>query len=694
VADPKFLAAVLEDIAGSVFERMLLVRRVIGESRIHTPGVSGVANSLESVAVATETRTNWSNLSKIYRRLKSSASASPEIDFDSALNILGTAAKETLRLNQYLSLLPTREAPKALLTSIELSYPKQFTDISPTVLLLPDLTYYEFDLTTWLKNDVIFSKFTIPISTGDKVIRLSMSEMASPMQWPITMHEFGHAIADHEKLLEKVGLNKPKDVLESTIANHFGEFFADGVAAISCGPSMLLALIRFELLLIAQGRIPFSSGSHPSTRARADFVRQLIGNDVFKPFQRSITTFEGLSDYLISTVPGAAQGEKDFETLVFSDARNKAKVEIQGLGLSSFDKACVDRSERLADRIGRDVPPSAIRQVGKASIRPSLLSAIEDKDTKRFKDAIRCLSERPATPGEVFYSGHLIQEKELPAQVEAVLSQDPASIKWDEWIRPIKLFFEKNSLLLCALNAAEVHSQLESAARKQGESLSSATSPAGSSQKSPPEGAVLSDAAIAVRLVHAEEDKRLYVTPLIDAVTQLGPSSLDLRLGSDALVITNVNMLGLDPLQPEQETLDAIADYTREISITRDSPLILHPGEFALAASLEYVKIPKDLACRLEGRSSYGRGGLLIHATAGFVDPGYAGRITFELTNLGKAPVSLYPGTRIGQLCFFPVLDVIRPYLAKEDKKYVQALKTLASRFFQDLELKWLRKTN
>ena len=202
---------------------------------------------------------------------------------------------------------------------------------------------------------------------------------------------------------------------------------------------------------------------------------------------------------------------------------------------------------------------------------------------------------------------------------------------------------------------------------------------------------MLGDSKIALRLVQDDERERIYITPLIDPTVQIGPASMDIRLGPDALVFANVNFVCIDPLLPEDVSISQLAAYSRTYELTPRAPLILHPGEFALAASLEYVRLPSNIASRLEGRSSYGRAGLLVHAIAGFIDLGFRGRITLELTNLGKLPLSLLPGTRIGQLCFFPCDGTVLGYADKREQKYSGALMTLAGRFFQDREFSWYR---
>ena len=126
----------------------------------------------------------------------------------------------------------------------------------------------------------------------------------------------------------------------------------------------------------------------------------------------------------------------------------------------------------------------------------------------------------------------------------------------------------------------------------------------------------------------------------------LQPSSVDLHLDREFRVFHNHRYPHIDP-SVEQ------ADLTRLIEPEGDEPFILHPGEFVLGSTYEVVTLPDDIAGRLEGKSSLGRLGLLTHSTAGFIDPGFSGHVTLELSNVANLPIMLYPGMKIGQLCLF-----------------------------------------
>jgi dCTP deaminase len=150
---------------------------------------------------------------------------------------------------------------------------------------------------------------------------------------------------------------------------------------------------------------------------------------------------------------------------------------------------------------------------------------------------------------------------------------------------------------------------------------------------------VLSDGTIR-RLV---DEGRLAIEPWDDARVQ--PASVDLRLGDSFRVFHNHRVTAIDLRDPPR-------DLTEEVVVPEGDPFAVHPGEFVLGRTLETVRIPEDIVARIEGKSSLGRLGLIVHATAGFVDPGFRGSLTLEITNLTRVPIKLYAGLPIAQLSF------------------------------------------
>ena len=187
--------------------------------------------------------------------------------------------------------------------------------------------------------------------------------------------------------------------------------------------------------------------------------------------------------------------------------------------------------------------------------------------------------------------------------------------------------------------------------------------------------AVLSDRDIRA----AVQSGRVRIDPF-DA-TCLQPSSVDLHLDADFRVFRNNRYPYIDVRAPQP-------DLTEMVSVGEDEPFILHPNEFVLGQTLERVELPDDLVARLDGKSSLGRLGLLIHSTAGYVDPGWKGNLTLELSNVANLPIALYRGMKIGQISFFKMSSPVeRPYGSRElGSKYQGQSSPTESQFFRDYE--------
>ncbi len=203
---------------------------------------------------------------------------------------------------------------------------------------------------------------------------------------------------------------------------------------------------------------------------------------------------------------------------------------------------------------------------------------------------------------------------------------------------------------------------------------------------------ILNEAQILERLVDPDPERRIIITPLLKPEEQFGPTSVDLRLGTDFQVMRRTNLTHMDLMKDPEDLSRDVQRHMQHVKVKPTEPFILHPGEFALASTLEYVKVPLDLAARLEGRSTWGRLGLQIHATAGFVDPGFRGALTFELSNVSNIPLPLYPGVRISQICFFLSSTTNLPYGKKRFTKYSGKTTTASSAFFKDPEYVRIRE--
>jgi len=183
---------------------------------------------------------------------------------------------------------------------------------------------------------------------------------------------------------------------------------------------------------------------------------------------------------------------------------------------------------------------------------------------------------------------------------------------------------------------------------------------------------VLSDGTIR-RLV---DEGRIRIEPWDPELVQ--PASVDLRLGDSFRVFHNHRATAIDLRDPPP-------NLTEEVRVTGDEPFVIHPGEFALGRTQEWVELPDDIVARIEGKSSVGRLGLIVHATAGFCDPGWKGTLTLELANLTRVPIRLYHGLPIAQLSFMALdAPAERPYGHEELGSHYQGqVDATASRYGQ-----------
>ena len=187
---------------------------------------------------------------------------------------------------------------------------------------------------------------------------------------------------------------------------------------------------------------------------------------------------------------------------------------------------------------------------------------------------------------------------------------------------------------------------------------------------------ILSDRCIKERL----EARRIIVEPLAENAIQ--PASIDIRLDSEVLIFRNNRRTHIDVMHPAD-------DVVERVSIEDSKPFILHPGQFALGSTLETVTIPNDIVARIEGKSSLARYGLLIHSTAGFVDPGWSGKLTLEFSNVGILGITLRHGMKIGHISFTQLSTPTKnPYgTGKLGSKYQGQTGPVVSRYYMEYQL-------
>lgn len=170
--------------------------------------------------------------------------------------------------------------------------------------------------------------------------------------------------------------------------------------------------------------------------------------------------------------------------------------------------------------------------------------------------------------------------------------------------------------------------------------------------------------------------RHIIITPYDSSCVQ--PASYDVKLGRQVRIFRNITKAYLDISDDPHKFMELI-------KIKNGEPFILHPREFVLGTTIEKIIVPRDMIARLDGKSSLGRLGIIIHATAGYIDPGFRGYITLEMTNVSNIPIALYPGMRIGQLSFMRLESPAEiPYGKGRGSKYQDQKGPTASRIWKD----------
>jgi len=177
------------------------------------------------------------------------------------------------------------------------------------------------------------------------------------------------------------------------------------------------------------------------------------------------------------------------------------------------------------------------------------------------------------------------------------------------------------------------------------------------------------------------QEGKIKINPEPNWEIQLGPASVDFKLGDEFRVFNHALKSHIDPKKEE-----TFHNLTKSVRASQTQPFVLQPSQFILGVTLEEIEISNDVGARIEGRSSWGRLGIIIHSTAGYIDPGFKGRLTLEISNIGMLPILLYPGMRLCQIAFETLSSPAAvPYYKKKDVKYYNDKTPQESRIHKDL---------
>jgi dCTP deaminase len=531
------------------------------------------------------------------------------------------------------------------------------------------------------------------------------AERLTPLRWPLLLHELGHHILPADDDARRSGQDDTETVIGSALgpdasaqaSAEYREVLADRVAELHCGPAYAFALLRETILadVVPQARTgrpvedddtaakEESTTKHtqesPSIRARLTMLDAWTHIDAIVPDAWRPILVEGNDEANLG--PARAEAVR----------RMPARPDLEPR------KGVVEAIIRL---MRRDEPAGSVRVID-----DPIPSALAGQPKEVVERAFLAAADLVVRDSELLAAAWTIDSCRHPEEYWKDLSTSllrphetgrPSELDADAVKEAIAVLALEDTAYSRGLQSIGVHkwlvehddqirtdtSGLSTTPMATGPSLASLDGDVPERQSPPVPPLQPADAEVAaekspladtqlLRRLNRKDDRRLVVRPLVDP-SQVGGTTIDLRLGTEWEVLRTTRFQALDPSDPES-TVNALLDASVEqfrLTSGQTQGLVLHPGELILALTLEYLKIPFDLWGNVEGRSTWARLGLQVHASAGMIDAGFNGYLTLELQNTSRLPMVLTPGLRVAQVALFNVQDVARPYMTKRGAAY------------------------
>jgi dCTP deaminase len=584
----------------------------------------------------------------------------------------------------------------------------RFLEFKSTVVLdhLYSVYLYTSDKMT-AANELPFLK-RVPVFTLPKV------ERDNPLFWPLVMHELGHERAERDSsfapmLREEFDAKVSEPRARELVTPWAKEFYADVVAALILGPAYLCSFGNIAMPFSLRALRDPDDG-HPSPAIRMEMLietlQQVGYNERFwqsTPFGGFLELFDmqgnldrhlheaDVDEYAMEDDWMSSDLARDLGRLV-----RKHVIARFSVADSAYLPEDCRRALQMTHQLESGMPVSAYRPIALQEAFPN--GGFEDVDAGIY---LGQLKELPCKAGDIVTAGwaHRIKtfEKQLFSALDSIDEKSCFSA-YGEYV------FRLDALLEKSLETANVHEfylePLDELQSHQEHPEALLLSRAGTEMEPDslalPSG-MLGRTEIMHRLSTEYDGQRIVVTPLIDPQHQIGACTIDLRLGTEFIIKEPVDQVLVDPVASlrfaeEKQTERVDKDRILKRVDPATDTFILHPGDFVLASTLEYVKLPADLLGMLEGRSTWARQGLGVHSTASFIQPGSEGVITFELKNTGSIPIVLYVGMRVAQLAFFQLPRSEMSYAQSAMAKYNRHYHTMPALYWKDEEFALIRK--
>lgn len=537
-------------------------------------------------------------------------------------------------------------------------------------------------------NDLLkkkIEKMQTPSEIGDRFhITIPRIDANNPCRWPILIHELGHHLmketffktGEIEKDFETFLIQEQKEALVEikktnsiNIKSWLTECWCDLFACVLFGPAFWFA--QYSSLIAEINNTDYIG--YPPPLFRLNLIYNILNHrfekTLFKDLKKAIHDSELVIEHLDSVNANGFIKNNDFKELYIyfrEFFRVKfGKDELNG-NLKNFIK--------YTEEIHEDTIKEFFNQLKELLPIPS---------KKVYKSNV---TQRPSFVQEILLTAWLFRNKDLKEDILRALSginMPDLEKEYEEKI--LKIFRRFDQSILRSIQVSEWFDMLFDTDFVQADlELEKELNKKFEIKHAP--YIQLNDREI-YRLIKNFE---LKIIPIINLKEQLGATSLDIRLGTSFQLFYQ-NKYGIVDFSDSKSFHNA-EQHSNLIDLDFMECITISPGQFVLAHTMEYIKLPETISAEIEGRSSFARLGIEIHMTAGYIDPGFEGVVTLEIYNAGSSSVKLYPGIRIGQLKFISINDPLKPYNKKNNAKYKTMLAHNSSMQFKDYEIRKIKE--
>ena len=545
-------------------------------------------------------------------------------------------------------------------------------------------------------------------------ILVPYSETASPLRWPLLVHELAHHLSpngDDSDSRREEAWRGEDDADRARLDDGLRELQADAIAENATGIAYSVALALESPLLLHDHHLRKGG---PTVKHRLEYLThgKAIANVLPEEWRLDGSSAETQPDdssltedqlaKMIEVADKFGDGKAIVSALLEEWRLDGSSVETQPDDSSLTEDQLakmIEVADKLGDGRARSVRSELVDRALELKAEGDPIPAVPryqshsqtdfenarsldlavEEDREKIRQLFLSLADVPLSDSDILEAAWSEDLRKDTRQIRKELLAPTDDSSMSEEMTALD---QQDVLLSRSLQAAAVHRWLVS----NDEVIREAVADPEPSEPSDEylinaapliESSPLSDLQLARRLtLPPRHEQRLVVRPLVDP-GQVGGTTIDLRLGTEWETLRTSRFHSLDPSDDASVVTDLLNESADEFRLTAGEAqgLVLHPGELLLALTLEYLRLPKDVWGQLEGRSTWARVGLQVHATAGMIDAGFAGFLTLELQNTGRLPIVLYPGLRVCQMAFFPVSDIVRPYNKKPGSAYANQAK-------------------